>query len=308
MIRRHRAPHRSAVVLAALVAAILAGTAGATVFANAASIAFPPGGIGSATPYPSNVTASGLTGGLASITATITNLSHSFVSDVDILLVGPTNHTVVLMSDVGGINGTGVNPITLTFSDGAAGGLSCSAAPVSGTYKPTDCAESTSQCNPVPPDAWPGPAPSGPYGTAMGSMLGAPVNGTYSLYAVDDCAGDTGSIAGGWSINITGGGPTAVKLTSFGALPSKKQVVVHWRTASEASLLGFNVYRVDGSRTARLNRALIPAKAAATIADGSYRLVDRSIRAGRQYTYRLQAVSLSGSRTTIGSASVRIAD
>jgi hypothetical protein len=142
----------------------------------------------------------------------------------------------------------------------------------------------------------------------MSTFVGALANGTYSLYVVDDCQGDAGSISGGWSINITGGGPTAVALRSFGALPSKKQVVVSWRTASETSVLGFNVYRVAGRRSIRLNRGLIHAQAAATVADGSYRLVDRSVRPGAQYTYRLQAVALSGTRTWVGSAVVRIAD
>jgi hypothetical protein len=305
MIRRRRPSRGSVFVVALAAAAVFAGAAWATVFSNPAPITIVDNT--TATPYPSNITATGVSGGLTSITATLTGLTHTFLADVDVLLVGPSGKTVVLMSDAGGANGvTGIN---LTFADSGATNISCSAAPATNTtYKPTNCVETASTCASVPPDSWPAPAPAGPYGATMAAMAPAPPDGTYKLYVVDDCAGDVGMISGGWSINVVGGGPpTAVALASFGALPSRQHVVVHWRTVSEASLLGFNVFRVDGKRTARLNHALIPAKSAATVADGAYRLVDRSVRPGRQYTYRLQAVSLSGSRAWVGMSAVRIA-
>jgi hypothetical protein len=301
MIRRSRPPRRSVLVVAVAAAAVFAGAAWAVVFSNPASIMIADNT--TATPYPSNITASGVSGGLTAITATITGFTHSTTDDVDILLVGPTGKTVVLMSDAGGF--TGANNLAITFSDAAASFLPDSNAFSSGTWRPTNYGPS-SGCTEPANDTWPA-APAGPYGPTMSSLFGAPANGIYSLYVVDDCVGDFGSISGGWSINITGGGPTAVALRSFGALPSRKAVVVHWRTASETSLLGFNVYRVAGKQSIRLNRALIPARASATVADGTYRIVDRSVRPGRQYTYRLQSVGLSGKRNWIGTAAVRIA-
>jgi hypothetical protein len=306
MIRRRRPPRRSVFVAAAIAAAVFASVGWAVVFTNPAAITINDNA--SATPYPSNITASGLSGGLTAITATISGLNHNSgtpgsggsTDDVDILLAGPNGKTVVLMSDAGGFNGA--TNLTLTFSDSAANSLPDSTALASGTFKPTNYG-ATLGCTEPSTDTWPAPAPAGPYGSTMASMATTVSNGTYSLYVVDDCLGDFGSIASGWSINVTAGGPTAVALRSFGALPSRQAVVVHWRTASEASLLGFNVYR-GGTR---LNRALIPAKASATVGDGAYRMVDRSARPGRQYTYRLQAVALTGQRTWVGSAFVRIA-
>src|SRR6185369_17236005 len=62
------------------------------VFSNPASItindsASPPT---AATPYPSTLNVTGVTGNIVRMTVTLTNLSHGFPDDIDILLVGPT--------------------------------------------------------------------------------------------------------------------------------------------------------------------------------------------------------------------------
>ena len=82
--------------------------------------------------------------------------------------------------------------------------------------------------------------------------------------------------------------PTAVTLRSFVARRSSRDVLLRWRTASEAGLLGFNVYR---GRT-RLARALIPARGGA--GGSSYSYLDRAAPHGRLLRYRLQAVSANG--------------
>ena len=56
-----------------------------------------------ATPYPSTITVAGLAGQvITNLTVTLSNFSHTFPSDVSILLVGPQGEVCVLMSDVGG--------------------------------------------------------------------------------------------------------------------------------------------------------------------------------------------------------------
>jgi hypothetical protein len=84
--------------------------------------------------------------------------------------------------------------------------------------------------------------------------------------------------------------PTAVEVVRFTAQRTPAGTELRWRTASEASIAGFNVYRSG----VRVNRALIAASGAA-VGGASYRLVDR--HAHRGTTYRLQAVRLDGSRS-----------
>lgn len=169
------------------------GTAvAATTASNPASIAIPIGG--NATPYPSGVNVSSVSGTITKITATLTGYSHSYAQDVDILLVGPGGQSVVLMSDAGSSsNLTGVN---ITFDDAAAGFLP-SGSFASGTYRPTNISDGEGA------DAYPAPAPASGYGSALSAFNATSPNGTWNLYVVDDFSGDGGSISGGWSLTIT---------------------------------------------------------------------------------------------------------
>jgi len=113
-------------------------------------------------------------------------------------------------------------------------------------------------------------------------------------------------LMGGWWIDDvsvdTELSPTAATLTSFTAAASRAGVTLRWRTASELDVLGFDVWRFGAGKAVKVNRALVPAKAGASGA--SYRLVDRTARAGASYTYRLRAVGRDGSR--VWRASTRI--
>lgn len=168
---------------------------GSTQVTNAGAITIPAAGTGAATgapssPYPSAINVAGIAGTVTKVTATITNFSHTFPSDVDILLVGPGGQTALLMSDVGG--GTDAVNATLTFDDA---GAPIGATVVSGTFSPTNSGAG---------DLFPAPAPIGPYSnTALSVFNGVNPNGTWSLYVVDDAGIDVGSIAGGWSLNFT---------------------------------------------------------------------------------------------------------
>jgi hypothetical protein len=63
----------------------------------------------------------------------INGLTHTFPSDIDIVLQSPTGTNVVIMSDAGG--GTAINGINLLLDDAAAGNIP--APIVNGTYRPT---------------------------------------------------------------------------------------------------------------------------------------------------------------------------
>jgi subtilisin-like proprotein convertase family protein len=165
-------------------------------FSNLASITIPSAGPG--VPYPSSIAVSGVTDTVKKVTVTLRTMNHTWPDDVDVLLVGPTGQTLVIMSDAG--SSIDMINVTLTLDD-TAGGLLGTADLPSGTYKPTDY--------------WAGDpfagAPAGPYNEAapsgaatFGSVFnGLDPNGTWSLYVVDDNATDSGNISGGWSLAIT---------------------------------------------------------------------------------------------------------
>jgi hypothetical protein len=132
----------------------------------------------------------------------------------------------------------------------------------------------------------------------MSGTLTAPA-GTVSARIILDNAGFTlGNV--NFDDVVFDTNPTAVTVRSLTAAPSRRGVVVRWRTASEARLLGFNVYRETDGRRLRLNPRLISSTAA-----GAYRYLDRSApRGARVLRYWLRALSLDGSGTWFGPVSV----
>jgi Ca2+-binding RTX toxin-like protein len=166
------------------------GGGGGNIFSNTSPITIPSSG--TSTPYPSTINVSGLSGNINSLKVTLTNLSHTWPDDIDVLLVGPTGTKALLMSDVGGSNS--LSNVTLTFDPTATSSLPDEEGLItSGSYKATDFETG---------DFFNTPAPGGPYGTDFSVFNGINPNGTWSLYVVDDVGGDAGTIAGGWSLNI----------------------------------------------------------------------------------------------------------
>jgi hypothetical protein len=97
--------------------------------------------------------------------------------------------------------------------------------------------------------------------------------------------------------------PTAVLLNSIQVERRQLGVVLQWRTASDGDLLGFNLYRQQRGKLVKVNGALIPSVFGGTTSGHTYSLLDRSAPNGA-VRYRLQAVSLSGKRSWVGSAAV----
>ena len=159
------------------------------IFTNPNSITIPWSG--SASPYPSTINVSGVSGNITNIQVSLSGLSHTWPDDVDMFLRGPGGQKVMLMSDAGGF--AGLNNVNLTFRDSASGTLPDGSQITSGTYRPTDYQVG---------DTFPTPAPAGPYGTALSAFNGTNPNGAWQLFVQDDLGGDSGSIAGGWSLTI----------------------------------------------------------------------------------------------------------
>jgi subtilisin-like proprotein convertase family protein len=192
-------------------------------FSNPAPITFNDaavdGTITAGTPYPSNITVAGFAGSIGKVTVSVNNLSHTFPRDIELLLVSPTGVKVKFMSDACG-SGDIVNQ-TFTFSDTATQDLpfaTTAATPcTTGTYRPINYTQAGDN------DQMPAPAPALPYVTVLADfngLTGAQVNGTWSLYIGDDGIGDTGTIAGGWTLNldnaaVTAPAPGDIKISEF---------------------------------------------------------------------------------------------
>jgi hypothetical protein len=171
------------------------------VVANASAIVIPD--VGTATPYPSSIVVSGVTGTVIRAMATLSGFGHTYPSDVAVLLVAPNGNAVKLI-DSCGANGS-VSGLTFTFDDAALGSLPSTAFLTSGTYKPTDNGNNTLS----------GPAPA-PSGTTIAPLLTVP-NGTWSLYVQDLFSPDSGGITGGWSLKLISSNAVATCCTTFPA-------------------------------------------------------------------------------------------
>lgn len=156
---------------------------------------------------------------LTGIRVRLSNVHHTCVKDLDVLLVAPDGRSTVLMSDAGD---QGVTPFschdihspTLTFDDG------CGAFPnpiTEGARQGTGidlCARPTDNDNTGHNgDDW---RSAGTNHTArpLSDFLGMDPTGEWKLYVWDDAQGDVGSI-GAWYLDITTDDqpPTAADLT-----------------------------------------------------------------------------------------------
>jgi subtilisin-like proprotein convertase family protein len=178
---------------------------GAARFASTNAIAIPD--VGAATPYPSTINVSGMSGTITNLSLTLSKINHSWIRDVSMLLVSPTGQGMVVFTR---ISSGFVTNVTATLTDQTTFHLPDSFELWSERFWPTT--------NSVPNSLFPAPAPLGPYGpvTFSNSFNGLPANGTWSLYVYDNGATDHGSIAGGWSLMIaTTGGNAAPTISDI---------------------------------------------------------------------------------------------
>lgn len=165
----------------------------ATRFSNSSIMTFNDV-VAPATPYPSIVDVSGMAGVVSNIKVTLTNFSHPRPADVQVLLVSPNGRGLVLMANIG--SNVPVTNATITFDDAATGGITTPI--VSGSFRPGQTGTFS----------FPAPAPPPPYAPPVGNQLTDTFgkfspNGQWSLYVADNVFGQSGSISGGWSLDIT---------------------------------------------------------------------------------------------------------
>ncbi|MGL5058433.1 MAG: DUF4347 domain-containing protein, partial [Microcoleus sp.] len=172
-----------------------------------------------ATPYPSAIDVSGVTGKADKVTLTLNNVQtyEGFTASsqiINLLLVGPEGQNVVLMSHV---PSAPLNNVTLKFDDNSASFLASPPPTLpptiaSGTYKPTNYSINGLRgvYSLALPPGTPTGAPEGPYGETLSVFNKTNPNGTWKLYAVDaDQANGRASgatipgVIASWSLDIT---------------------------------------------------------------------------------------------------------
>ncbi|MDX1951328.1 MAG: MBG domain-containing protein, partial [Verrucomicrobiota bacterium] len=160
--------------------------------------------IDAASPYPSTLTVSGVTGKIHQLKVHLNGFSHQYPDDVDILLVAPNGESIELMSDAGG--GGAANNLNLVFDGTAELTIPGFGALVSGSYKPADYDE----------DFYLSPAPAQGSFSTLASFAGMAPNGDWKLFVMDDY--DTvGGVISSWSLEFS---TTLVSMDFEDGLPS----------------------------------------------------------------------------------------
>jgi subtilisin-like proprotein convertase family protein len=131
-------------------------------YTSTTKVAIPDPGPG-LNPVFSDLTISGVGGTIVGLTVRI-NITHTWVSDLDVEVIAPDGTIIPLFSDVGG---SGKNFTGTVFDDAAGTSIAAGSAPFTGTFRP--------------------------FGR-LGVMVGKSANGLWRLRATDFVSFDTGTI------------------------------------------------------------------------------------------------------------------
>lgn len=236
--------------LIAFALALLLGSfpVSAQTYTNAQTITIPQ--VGTAAPYPSTITVPNGSSIIGSVSVTLHGFSHTFPSDVVIVLAAPDGRAIYLTQQCG----TSADATGGTFTFVAAD----LASPVT-NYTGPGATFAASACS---NGAAPAPAPV-PTLTDLRQFLGSNSSGTWSLYVADLVSNDAGSISG-WSLTISPSDISTPVPSSFSyqgrisdnAQPFNGQAALVFRlfdASTNGNLLGTssgNVQVVDGLFTA----------------------------------------------------------
>jgi subtilisin-like proprotein convertase family protein len=166
-------------------------------FSSTGPIAIPAGAPnsdeGPADPYPATIEVDGFTKGkILDVNLILTQLTHDFPEDIDILLSSSDGRHALVMSDVG--DNDDVVDINLTLDDEATAPLPEGERMTSGTFRPTNYSSF--------PDDFAPPAPVLTGSAALSAFDGGDPNGAWRLWVMDNKAGSVGDLAG-WALEIT---------------------------------------------------------------------------------------------------------
>ncbi|QQS07870.1 MAG: tail fiber domain-containing protein [Phycisphaerales bacterium] len=187
---------RSLIAIAATLA--LASAASAQTFTNNTAITIPAGAPGTtngpASVYPSIINVAGVPN-IDYIEVRLLGLTHTYVGDLDILIVAPGGQAILLASDQGNNVPLTAQDVIFTF-DAPTFFPTPDPTGVPGyVFRPVGGSQT---------DPFTAPAPAGPYTGTLNALNGSAGNGTWALYIMDDAAADVGALAGGWQISFNG--------------------------------------------------------------------------------------------------------
>jgi subtilisin-like proprotein convertase family protein len=229
-----------------------------TVFTNAAAITIPDDGVTGAT---SNISVSGMSGPISSLTLTLNNLTTPRPQHMDMLLVGPGGQKFVFLSDAGGQNtGSATSNVTMTFSDASAVVIqqAINTPFTSGTFRPVDYDFSVNFPTSSAPYQHAPPFGAASFGSVFGGLSGASVNGNWTLHIFDPQPGPftTQNIAGGWSLNVVttpAAVPTTTVLSSSANPSFTNQAITLTATVTSTSTVNTGVVNfVDNTTSTTL--------------------------------------------------------
>lgn len=142
-----------------------------------------------ATPYPSTIHVTGVDGIVGKVAVTVSNFTHTFPKDVNMMVGGPLGNASMIMSRVGKKSPA---PVTLTFDDSAPSALTTMTQLASGLWKPSANDSGVVMPAPAPPS----------YDPTLSTFNNRNPNGTWSLFVADENSGDFGVIQQGWSLKV----------------------------------------------------------------------------------------------------------
>ncbi len=160
-----------------------------TSLANSTTMRLPV--VGPADLYPSTIAVSNLLGTVVKAAVTLSNVTHVFPDDLDILLVSPAGDPVMLMSDGG--EGSSISSKNITFTVDATNTVPDGPGII---VSPVRASNYGTLFDPFFP-----PAPPGPFATTLAAVGGRNPNGNWRLFVVDDEQPDDGRIDG-WSLTL----------------------------------------------------------------------------------------------------------
>jgi hypothetical protein len=237
--------------------------------------------------YPSTNHVSGLPGLTTKVVLLLNDVNHTSVHDLELLLVGPGGQKVVpFAKDGGGV----ASHIVVGLDDAATYALPSGVAIPSGTYKPTDGGH----------DAFPAPAPGGPYATSLATFNGVSPVGDWLLYVMNDPTGSGSGNIGGWSLAITT--DTPINAPTLSAI-ANQTIAVNTGTGPIPFTLSDPVMPLDSLSlsTNSSNTTLVPLSNIVLGGSGSNRTVTVAPAAGQTGTSTITVTASDGTNSASSS-------